>query len=245
MFKRLIKAVARHLGYRVVPLDRDADSFLRFLVSQPIKTVVDVGASNGKTVEEWLARYPNAKVYGIEPLPQSFALLKELEVKFGDRVEALNCAVGETVGVSKMHFHADHPTSSSLLSSTSVGVEALPIMERETVIEVEETTLDLIFSRRPKLEGPVLLKMDVQGFEARVLRGATNFLRSVAYVLTEITIADCYEDQCEFDELHRILAGEGFKLMGFLEQFHLKDGSPIYADVVYVNANYAAGKMNA
>ena len=244
MFKKIIQAIVGRLGYRIVPSNRDAASLMGFLERRPIKTVIDVGASDGKTVEAWMARYPVATIYGIEPLPQSFRLLKNLAEKSGGRVKALNYAVGEKSGMVNMHFHQDHPTSSSLLNSTSGGLEALPVMAAETVIEVEQTTLDRIFGVEPELVGPILLKMDVQGFEGNVLRGATNLLSSVTYVLTEITVADCYENQCEFDELHNILTAAGFKLMGFSEQFHLEDGAPVYADVVYVNKRDVAEQMN-
>jgi hypothetical protein len=138
--------------------------------------------------------------------------------------------------VATLHFHEDHSSSSSLLKRTEYCAEAMPFTRTETRVRVDVRRLDtLLVDDESPLEGPVLVKLDVQGFEDRVLAGAAGVLAQTQLVLTEITIAPVYADQCDFAKLHTVLTGYGFKFMGFLEQFHLADGTPIYADVVYRN----------
>jgi hypothetical protein len=78
---------------------------------------------------------------------------------------------------------------------------------------VEIDTLDAMFEG-VDLPGPVLLKLDVQGYEMAALRGARVLLNRVDAVLTEASFVPFYEGQALFDELHAWLTEAGFRLTG-------------------------------
>ena len=94
------------------------------------------------------------------------------------------------------------------------------------------------------LAGPVLLKLDVQGYEDRVLAGAGRVLKETEVIFSEVSIAPVYDSQCDFARFHEIATTAGFHFAGFVEQFHLKDGSPVYVDVVYFNDRFATGTLH-
>jgi hypothetical protein len=83
------------------------------------------------------------------------------------------------------------------------------------------------------LQEPILIKIDVQGFEDKVLGGASRVLTKTEFVISEISTAAVYKNQCDFGKLHGILTANGFSFFAFAEQFHLPDGTPVYSDVVY------------
>jgi hypothetical protein len=73
------------------------------------------------------------------------------------------------------------------------------------------------------LQGSVLLKLDVQGYEAQVLEGAANTLARVDYVLLESSFRPLYDGENTFLELLRMLATRGFEFshpLGWLEDPH-------------------------
>jgi len=234
--KRQIQNLAGRAGYRIVPSERDAWSLRLWLFKQPIRTIVDVGASRGETSQEWLARYPEATVHSIEPLPGAFGDLKKRGAESGGRLRVYNCAVGRENGRAAFRMHPLHDTSSSLLARTEHSSRILPETREETTIEVDVKTLDELFAGSVAgMPGEILLKLDVQGVETDVITGGSKVLRHVKYFLTEVTLEPVYVGQSKFNDVHRLLTGSGFALKGFLEQFHIKDLTPIYADVLYVN----------
>ena len=233
--KRLIQDCAGRLGYRIVPRNRDAFSLRSWLRTKPIQTIVDVGASTGETATEWLKHFPKAIVHAIEPLPSSYFILEDLQKQNQSRLKVYNYAVGNEVGRAEFRMHPDHNTSSSLLLRTELSANLLPETEKEVVIDVAVTTLDALFGDAGNsMRDEVLVKLDVQGSELAVIRGASQFLNRVRYFLTEVSIAPVYNGQSGFNEIHSAMTVAGFEFGGFLEQVHLDNARPLYADVLYI-----------
>ena len=81
------------------------------------------------------------------------------------------------------------------------------------------TTLD-IFTQGKIWPGPILLKLDVQGFEKKVLQGATGFLPKVDYLLFECSYQALYEGEPLFADMYAFVQSLGYELVapvGFLE----------------------------
>jgi FkbM family methyltransferase len=234
--KRQIQYLAGMTGHRIVPTERDAWSLKHWLDKQPIRTVIDVGASRGEISEEWLKRYPRATVHSIEPLPNAFGDLKKKAALSKGRLYAYNYAIGRSQGRAEFRVHTLHDTSSSLLTRTEHSSRILPGTREETSIEVDVTTLDDLFAASvAAMTREILLKLDVQGVESDVIAGGPAVLRHVKYFLTEVTLEPVYVGQSKFNDIHKLLTDSGFALKGFLEQYHTQDLTPIYADVLYVN----------
>lgn len=90
----------------------------------------------------------------------------------------------------------------------------------------------------------VLLKLDVQGFEDRVLDGAERVLARSRIVLTEVSFDRLYEDQALFDDIYGRLRDAGFAFHGVLLQlFHPKDGRPLQADAIFQRDNWAVRQL--
>lgn len=234
--KRAVKSCAAKAGYRIVPRNRDPQSLRLWLLKKPIRNIVDVGASTGETCAEWLQLFPAATVHAIEPLPTSFAVLKELQAKNSQRLRIHNFAIGSELGTVKFRFHPLHNTSSSLLARTEFSAQHLPETRDEVVIEVAMTTLDdLLSETMSSMRGEILVKLDVQGVEVAVIQGAERFLKHVKYLMTEVSLAPVYDGQSDFNAVHAAMVRAGFSLGGFLEQVHLDGLAPLYADILYVN----------
>lgn len=233
--KRTIQRLAGRFGYRIVPASRDAMSLQRVLDRLPIRTVIDVGANDGRTSTLWLRKYPKAHVHAVEALARYQETLARVAAASAERMTVWNYAASDEAGEVVFHEHTDHPSSSSLLTSTETSHRILPFTRRECPQAVKAIPLDTLFAEQQvALEAPIFLKLDVQGAEAKVLRGSTGLLEKTAAVLTEVNLAPVYDGQAAFPELCRILECAGLNFAGVLEQFHTPDGRPVYLDAVFL-----------
>jgi FkbM family methyltransferase len=232
--KAILQALANRLGYRIVPSERDCMSFLRAIGNlDTIRTVVDVGADTGTTVERWLKMFPKADIFAFEPARQGYVKVAHM-ADTNARLTAFNFAAGAADCEIEFEVHTQHESSSSALLSTKLSREMLPFTAEAERIPVQQRRLDTVFGALPqRLHDDIFIKMDVQGYECEVLKGAPALLARTKWVLTEVTLAGMYEGQASFSDIHALLTAAGLAFQGVIEQFHHRDGRPIYVDVVY------------
>ena len=199
---------------------------------RPIKTIVDVGANQGQFARRALAAFPGATIHCYEPLPGPYAKLKAWANPHPNIVVHL-MALGEVPGSARFHRHVDHSPSSSLLPTTVESKSLFPQTERQQEVAVTVSTLDDEF---PSVPPPpeVLLKLDVQGYEDRVLRGGVGFLKQVDVVIAEYSVAPLYERQATFIDICQELSSAGLVYAGNLDQVHGSNGEVIFLDAVFV-----------
>jgi hypothetical protein len=85
------------------------------------------------------------------------------------------------------------------------------------------------------LTGNYLAKLDVQGFEDRVIRGGMKTLGAAKVIMMEITFQRLYEGQLLFEGLYDMLRPLGFTFHGFQRQAqHPQTGEVIFADAIFL-----------
>ncbi|HEY1412307.1 MAG TPA: FkbM family methyltransferase, partial [Rhodopila sp.] len=125
----------------------------------PGTAVVDVGANIGNHAV-FFGAVLNAPVYAFEPYPPNFELLQMNIAANGldGQVVPACCAVGEDDGMGSVH---PGPAENLGVTRIAFGGGDVPVH-----------TLDSL-----KLQGPIgLMKIDVEGAEAAVLRGASRMI---------------------------------------------------------------------
>ena len=150
-------------------------------------------------------------------------------------MRCLNLALGETPGEATFH-RSDFTYSSSLLPMTGLHADLFPQSKgsREVVVRVDR--LDDAVAREG-LPPPDFVKLDVQGFEDRVLRGGAETIRRARHCMLEMSYESLYEGSLLFDDIYDMMRGLGFRVAGVAGQIHGNDGRPVQADVVFRNAN--------
>jgi FkbM family methyltransferase len=135
------------------------------------QTVIDVGANIGYfTLLAAHLTGPRGRVFAIEPHPTNFGLLREtLETNRLRQVKALQIGLGEREGMGQVHM-ADQTLFSNRTASMvhSEDWVSFPVRVRsldECLVEWGIDTVDL-------------LKIDVDGFESKIINGAQDSLRS-------------------------------------------------------------------
>jgi len=197
-----------------------------------IRTVLDVGANTGEFAR-WVARcFPTATIHAFEPLTVCQSSLQQIATAHS-QVQVHPLALGDSTGTVEM-FQNDYAPSSSLLPMEERHKELWPKTVNARKISVPLDTLDNM-AVRLALHGPAFLKLDVQGFELHVLRGATNTLRATDVVMSEVLFENLYAGQADFRTLANFLAGHGFRFLEFADERRLPPlGRLVYADAVFV-----------
>lgn len=123
-----------------------------------------------------IPHFPDAKIYCFEPLPEPY---KKLEI-FGDnfmkgKLKAFNLALGEEEGFIEMFYHKEHSLSSSFLKTTMHCEDLYPFAKCQKPVHVKISPLDkCIKDFDIDLESELLIKLDVQGYEDRAIRGGVG-----------------------------------------------------------------------
>jgi FkbM family methyltransferase len=195
--------------------------------------VLDVGANSGQFARKARVVFPNSALYSFEPLPVPFAALDRWAKSNG--TTAFQYAVGAVDGRIEMCVHNEHSPSSSVLQTTAIKGRLYPQTQAQSVIQVEQRRLDgLLAATFPHLEDEVLLKLDVQGYEDRVLDGAGELLKRVAACIIEANVEQLYVGQAPFHGLVARLAAAGLFYSGNLEQTCAPDGRLLFLDALFL-----------
>jgi FkbM family methyltransferase len=199
--------------------------------------VLDVGANAGQFARYVTALLPQARVFCFEPLPGPFEQLRNWADSHGmngSRVIAINTALGDSEGEIEIFHHVEHTPSSSLLRSTSLTAGLYPQTRKQRSEIVSLRSLDkLVEDSSIQLVPDILIKMDVQGYEDRVLRGGAKVFASARACLLEINLDLLYEQQASFKELVLLLDGHGLRYRGNFHQTYGRDGHVIFVDAVF------------
>lgn len=187
-----------------------------------LSTVVDVGANKGQFALAAAHRYPDAKIFSFEPVPEVYRQLQH-NTRATPAIATFNCALGNSNGTLEFFSHV-YSHASSALKVSDLQQQLMPQTADARRIQVVVKRLDSLRAELP-LQAPVLLKLDVQGFEKEVLLGASHSLAQVDYLLFETSFVRMYEEEPLFDEMHDFVKSHGFELVapvGFLQSEQLQ-----------------------
>ena len=195
-----------------------------------IKTVLDVGARMGEFAQRIRAILPNADLVCFEPLEEPSSKLTE-RFKGHPNFLAIRYALGEKAGNTKSIN--EYAPSSSLLPMAKLHKQSFTfaVKEKTEMIEVRRLS-DVV--RELNLRDPLLLKLDVQGFEDKVIAGGEDVVARAKIIIIEVSFQPLYEGGPLFDSIYRLLKEYGFTFNGNFEQlFSPKDGRVLQADAIF------------
>ena len=194
-------------------------------------TIVDVGANRGGTALRYLEFDDRAAIHCFEPTPTHLETLRE-RFRESPRVYVHECGLGSRSCTMNMHINRMQDTN-SLLESTRIGATSDKSCETVGEIEIDIRTLD-DECHRLGLDSIDLLKLDVQGYELEVLRGASGLLndRKIQLIYTETYFKPQYHNQPLFWEVGSFLAGFGFSLVDFYDLYY-NDRQVLWGDAIF------------
>ena len=201
----LVKRAGRSLGLEISRYRPFAARRAERLRALAIETVVDVGANTGQYGQELRHNGYLGRIVSFEPLEEAYRAL-ELASASDPLWECHRFALGATDERGELAVAANL-ASSSLLSMTEEMRVRIPIVGTEPVSVRRLDGLGL------RLKGPLMLKLDVQGYEARVLDGCGAILQHVDQIECELSLAPLYDSQAQHSEMVARLDGLGFEMV--------------------------------
>jgi FkbM family methyltransferase len=220
MVKKQIKNLLQAYGYRLyqtksMPFGCDLKQDIgRISPDLKLKTIFDVGANKGQTTLKYRRQFPEAQIFAFEPVSQTFATLKK-NVAGDSHVSCFNLAFGEEKQQQQMLVQG---TSGSNSISPVSQVNSVADKSLETVNII---TLDEFMAENHKIEQIDLLKIDTEGYECQVLRGAEATLRAekILYIFIEVTFRQQDNHHTQFSAINQILADYNFNFIGLYDVY--------------------------
>lgn len=206
---RPVRRVLRRAGIDVVRYpSRQREPLAAFLQQHRIETVLDIGANVGQYGQALRQFYGfGGRIISFEPDPDSFAELA-LVASADPRWSATQLAFGSEPGERTLRV--------SRLSVFNSFLAVSPSMQQrderaatDHLVSVQVTTVDDWWD----IHGPpgrVLVKLDVQGYEQQILKGARHTLDKLAGLQVEMSLSPLYEGQPLIEDMLPFLRDAGF-----------------------------------
>jgi FkbM family methyltransferase len=191
--RRIVRSAFRNAGYQ----RRVAPDFFDVMQAHDIDVVLDVGTKDGDYGREIRDRGYNGLIVSFEPNPIVFERL-QASIANDPNWQAYPLALGEEEGEVKL-FIAKNDAMSSIKGLTEFGngTGARPV----GTTNVKIARLDAFLADNTQLIKNIYLKIDTQGFEIEVLRGAGAMLSHISAVQAEIALVHSYADELDWIEI--------------------------------------------
>ncbi len=233
--KRVVKTLLWRMGVDLMRIKHSPRVHLLGLRTYPIRSILDIGANIGRFAETIRAEFPDAHLYCFEPLPEPFEHLSAWAHKQGGSVATFNVALGDASAEIEMFHHVNHSGSSSILRASDTLKRLYKGNLRQVPVTVKQVTLDSIIEQLDKpLRPEIMIKIDVQGYEDRVIRGAEATLQQARACLLEANVEVFYEGQARFEQLIVQLHDLGLPYAGNLNQNCRADGHLTFFNALFL-----------
>lgn len=218
--KKQIRRALNRFGYDIVRLAVAAgprSALVEELLKRDISVVLDVGANKGQFAQ-WLRRsgYRN-RIVSFEPVSAPFRQL-QANAESDPLWQVENLALGSERHRARINI-SRNSVSSSILELESKTLEAEPSVEYIDSETIDVEQLDNVLSRLASPVDRVFLKLDVQGYEREVFRGAEQSLSRLEGVVVESSLSSLYKSEWLFPDVLEYFSSRGFYISSIDREF--------------------------
>lgn len=169
-----------------------------------LKGVLHIGAHWGEEDSVYNDLGIPNRIY-FEPLSKNYSVLSS---RLLTKWECIKTALGNQVGDITMNVEEANNGQSSSILDPGTHLHQYPHIKFNSKEVVPITKLDLISFDRNVMN---FINIDVQGYELEVFKGATETLKTVDYIMTEVNRDEVYVGCAKVSELDSFLNNYGFK----------------------------------
>jgi FkbM family methyltransferase len=245
-FRRVTRNTFRRFGYAIHASSNYGIDWLfdiqrlSLCWEADVRTIFDVGANDGSMSRDMRYLFPSASIFAFEPDPQTYndLIRNSLHLK---NFHPYNCALSSREGTADLFLYPDSRLNSLEANApyTSLG------NSRPEKISIETTTVD-IFCNKHGIEEIGLLKVDTEGHDLEVLKGASRLLsaRRIRFVITEFNYLQTNSRNSigalvPIDEfLHQF----GFRYLASYVEFFVAEGLLTVSNALFALPRNVAGQ---
>ena len=239
MIKKILKSIFKSMGLQKISTssslkDLSLESALaRINVKDiKIKTVIDVGASNGSWSTIVKQYFPKAFYYLIEANPYHLISLEEFKTS-SENIDFVLAAAGDVNG--EIYFDASDP----------FGGLASHASSHNTNIKVPVVTLDSV-CKLNNLQPPFLIKLDTHGFEIPIFEGASEILNKTNVIVVETYNFNIADKSLRFPQICQYLEDKGFRCIDICDPlFREKDLALWQFDLFFIRSDHPIFSLNS
>ena len=244
--KKIINKILSNFGFSINKIRNQKelnfdDIYKMKLRKQPV--IFDVGANKGQSIERFLKIFPDSTIHAFEPIKEEFLEIKK-KYSNNQNVYINNLALGEKDENKALNVMIRSGTSSfydlnedtEWLKTRSEQYKTSTKDFKTNTENVKVITLDS-YCEKKKIEFIDLLKIDVQGYEDKVLAGSKKNLEkdSINAIETEIMFDDVYKKNLNFSDIESFILPH-FRFCGIKTyNNNLFEGINFFAEIIYLN----------
>jgi len=197
--------------------------------------ILDIGGGIGASVKLFTDNFPDKKIIVFEPVEESFNAIKK---RFPDNynIELVKAAAGNENTEKEINIAA-RITSSSLLpleADPKSDVYNEEYLGQKRVEKIRIVRLDDFLADNHDEFG--IMKIDVQGFEMEVLKGAGKTLKRTDIIVLEVNNHFGYKGSAKYYEIDKYLRENNFSLYNIFPS--VIDGGRLKEwDMIYMNSS--------
>ena len=186
--------------------------------------IIEAGASDGNDTVFFGKNFPNSKIYSLEPMSSLYNITFKKIQKFNN-INLFKLAFSHTDGRMELNLaeNQNQPWGSSSLLKPKLHLEIHPGITFNSKESVETIKFDSFLSMN-NIESVDLLWLDLQGVEPDVLM-ASNQLRKVKYIYSEVSVLENYENQILYEDFKKFMIASGYKV--HFEDIRWEDGGNV------------------
>ena len=190
-------------------ISKETRNLARVLDHHGIDVVLDVGANLGQYARRLRRGGYEGRIVSFEPLSRAHAALEEAAADDAAWTVAPRLAIGDSDRPVTINVSAESDMSSAL----DFTPEMARLLDSSAYVGTEvasQARLDAVFSRHAESNDRVMVKIDTQGTERRVLDGARGILPAVRVLQIELSIVAVYQGEPSYLEMINHLDDLGF-----------------------------------
>lgn len=208
----------------------------KFLQQYSPTIVIDVGANTGQFAIQVLKSGFSGTLVSIEPMSVAHAELVKSAKRYSNWHILPRMGIGDVPGIFKLNI-SENSVSSSLLNMSEVHLKAAPKSRYTQHEEVEVRTLDEALSNFSLENNFVFLKIDTQGYEENVLKGASKTLEVIDIVMIEVSIVPTYNQNFLSEETINFMNNMNFKLIDLNPVLRSQTNQLLQCDFIFLKRN--------
>ena len=195
------------------------------------ETILDIGSNKGQFILLVENLFKNKIIFSFEPIKEILEKQKEF-FKYKNNIFFFNIALGEK-SKKKIFYITNRKDSSSFLKFNKNNVKNSDYnINQERVVEIKALDEVIQFA---KLVPPILLKIDVQGYELDVLKGCSNLLKKTTYIIVEVSENEIYQDQPMANEIIEYLNKQNYIIIKENLPTNISKSNLFQKDILFKN----------